>query len=72
MIMQIAVLALQGAFIEHERILAKLGFSAVELRQKSDLQKQYALYLKAQSFYASFCQEKRAGNTLLKKQPVFI
>ena len=39
--MQIAVLALQGAFIEHERILAKLGVSAVELRQKSDLQKQY-------------------------------
>ena len=39
--MQIAVLALQGAFVEHERILAKLGVSAVELRQKSDLQKQY-------------------------------
>ena len=39
--MQIAVLALQGAFVEHERILAKLGVSAVELRQKSDLQKRY-------------------------------
>ena len=39
--MQIAVLALQGAFIEHEHMLAQLGVSAVELRQKSDLQKQY-------------------------------
>lgn len=39
---------------------------------KGDLQKQYALYLKAQSFYVRFCQEKRAGNTLLKMPPVFI
>lgn len=36
-IMLIGVLALQGAFIEHERMLAKLGADSVELRQKSDL-----------------------------------
>ena len=39
--MQIAVLALQGAFIEHEQILAKLGVSTIELRQKSDLGKPF-------------------------------
>ena len=35
--MKIGVLAVQGAFIEHEQILAKLGVEAVEIRQKSDL-----------------------------------
>lgn len=35
--MRIAVLALQGAFIEHEQILSKLGVSTTELRQRSDL-----------------------------------
>ena len=35
--MVIAVLALQGAFIEHERMLQKLGATTIELRQKSDL-----------------------------------
>ena len=35
--MQIAVLALQGAFIEHEQMLRKLGVSAFEIRQKRDL-----------------------------------
>ena len=35
--MQIAVLALQGAFIEHEQMLARLGVSSVEIRQKRDL-----------------------------------
>lgn len=34
---RIAVLAVQGAFIEHERSLAKVGCSCVELRQASDL-----------------------------------
>ncbi|MFA6627929.1 MAG: pyridoxal 5'-phosphate synthase glutaminase subunit PdxT [Bacilli bacterium] len=37
----IAVLALQGAFIEHERILSELGVSYFELRQKKDLDKQF-------------------------------
>ncbi|MGN0562945.1 MAG: pyridoxal 5'-phosphate synthase glutaminase subunit PdxT [Candidatus Fimenecus sp.] len=36
--MQIAVLALQGAFIEHEQMLAHLGVSAFEIRQKKDLE----------------------------------
>lgn len=35
--MKIGVLAVQGAFIEHEQILAKLGVETVEIRQKSDL-----------------------------------
>lgn len=35
--MTIAVLALQGAFIEHERCLEKLGVSYIELRQARDL-----------------------------------
>ena len=37
--MQIGVLALQGAFIEHEQMLSRLGVSSFEIRQKRDLQK---------------------------------
>lgn len=39
--MQIAVLALQGAFIEHEHKLAQLGIPSWEIRQKSDLTKPF-------------------------------
>lgn len=35
--MQIAVLALQGAFIEHEQMLTRLDVSSFEVRQASDL-----------------------------------
>ena len=35
--MKIGVLALQGAFIEHERILEKIGVETFEIRKKSDL-----------------------------------
>lgn len=35
--MQIGVLALQGAFIEHEQMLARLGASFFEIRQLRDL-----------------------------------
>ena len=35
--MQFAVLALQGAFIEHEKMLERLGVSYIEIRQKRDL-----------------------------------
>lgn len=35
--MRIGVLALQGAFIEHEQMLAKLGAEAVEVRLPRDL-----------------------------------
>ena len=35
--MRIGVLALQGAFIEHVRMLEKLGAEAVQIRQMSDL-----------------------------------
>ncbi|MDD6800096.1 MAG: pyridoxal 5'-phosphate synthase glutaminase subunit PdxT [Firmicutes bacterium] len=39
--MQIAVLALQGAFLEHEQMLERLGVSSVEIRQKRDLERPY-------------------------------
>ena len=39
--MTIAVLALQGAFIEHEQMLQKFGVHTIELRQASDLQKDF-------------------------------
>lgn len=35
--MKIGVLAVQGAFIEHEMILKKLGIDCVEIRQKEQL-----------------------------------
>lgn len=35
--MKIGILAVQGAFIEHERILRQLGVECVELRQASDI-----------------------------------
>ena len=39
--MMIAVLALQGAFIEHEHMLQKLGADTIELRKTDDLQKDF-------------------------------
>ena len=36
--MRVAVLALQGAFIEHERMLQRLGVETFEIRQLSDWQ----------------------------------
>lgn len=40
--MKIAVLALQGAFYEHERILRELGADCFELRKKEDLREAFA------------------------------
>lgn len=39
--MTIAVLAVQGAFIEHEKKLEKLGVSCIELRKAEDLAQHY-------------------------------
>ena len=39
--MTIAVLAVQGAFIEHEKKLEKLGASCIELRKAEDLEQHY-------------------------------
>ena len=36
--MNVAVLALQGAFIEHEQMLSRLGVSSFEIRRKKDLE----------------------------------
>lgn len=35
--MRIAVLALQGAFVEHEQMLGRLGVESLEIRQRRDL-----------------------------------
>lgn len=39
---RVGVLAVQGAFAEHERALSKLGVSTVVLRQASDLNKPFS------------------------------
>lgn len=39
--MKVAVVAVQGAFIEHEKMLESLGAACIELRQKSDLEGDY-------------------------------
>ena len=40
-LMTVAVLALQGAFAEHEKILSKLGADSFEIRQKKDLDRSF-------------------------------
>ena len=40
--MKIAVLAVQGAFVEHERMLGQLGIESFEIRQKNDLRQDFA------------------------------
>lgn len=39
--MVVAVLAVQGAFAEHEKMLERLGVSYIELRKKEDLLQKY-------------------------------
>lgn len=39
--MTIAVLAVQGAFIEHEQMLTRLGAHCIELREQSDMQNDF-------------------------------
>lgn len=39
--MTVAVLALQGAFLEHEQMLEKLGADYFEIRQKKDLDRSF-------------------------------
>lgn len=39
--MQVGVLAVQGAFAEHEHVLSELGVSCIELRNAGDLNKEY-------------------------------
>ncbi|MCD8217503.1 MAG: pyridoxal 5'-phosphate synthase glutaminase subunit PdxT [Clostridiales bacterium] len=38
---KVAVLAVQGAFIEHEKMLCSLGAETVELRKKSDIEQEF-------------------------------
>lgn len=39
--MKIAVLAVQGAFIEHEKMLEKLGADCIEIRKKKDAEEAF-------------------------------
>ena len=39
--MKIGILALQGAFIEHERMLSEIGVSCFEIRQKKDIMQDF-------------------------------
>lgn len=39
--MRIAVLALQGAFIEHEQMLERLGTASFEIRQRKDMEQPF-------------------------------
>lgn len=39
--MKVAVLAVQGAFIEHEKMLQTLGIECIEIRQKNDLKQSF-------------------------------
>lgn len=39
--MRIAILAVQGAFVEHERILHELGADSFEIRQNKDLEQDF-------------------------------
>ncbi len=39
--MRIAVLALQGAFIEHEQMLERLGTTSFEIRQRKDMEQPF-------------------------------
>lgn len=39
--MRIAILALQGAFMEHEQMLERLGVSFFEVRQRKDIEQAF-------------------------------
>ena len=41
--MVVAILALQGAFLEHGQMLDKLGVAHFEIRQAKDLEKHFKL-----------------------------
>ena len=39
--MKIAILSVQGAFIEHEKMLSRLGVQSFEIRNKRDLEQEF-------------------------------
>ncbi len=39
--MKIAVLSVQGAFVEHEKMLSLSGVQSFEIRQKKDLEQEF-------------------------------
>ena len=54
---QVGVLALQGAFIEHEKMLEQLGVSCIELRNKEDLEK----CVNSKETHRVIAQQKKLG-----------
>ena len=52
--MKIGVLALQGAFAEHEKVLEQLGAECIELRQARDLSEPYDALVRALSQFSTF------------------
>ena len=65
--MKIGVLAVQGAFIEHEKMLQKLGTDTVELRLKGDLNNLDGLILPGgESTVQSLLLDKLEMKQLLK------
>lgn len=72
--MVVAVLALQGAFLEHEQMLKKLGAEVFEIRQKKDLERTFdalilpggestvmAKLMREDGFMSHFLQRYRRG-----------
>ena len=43
--MTIGILALQGAFAEHEQMLERLGADYFEIRQKKDLERDFDAFI---------------------------
>ncbi|WP_406018009.1 pyridoxal 5'-phosphate synthase glutaminase subunit PdxT [Succinivibrio sp.] len=65
--MKIGVLAVQGAFIEHERMIQNLGAQTIELRQKDDLHNLDGLILPGgESTVQSLLLDKLEMKQLLK------
>ena len=52
--MQVGVLAVQGAFAEHEHVLSELGVSCIELRNAKDLEKNHTMHSSSREVRALF------------------
>ena len=60
--MKIAVLAVQGAFREHQKKLETLGVQHIELRKREDLQKSFdGLILPGGESTVQRSEERRVG-----------
>ena len=76
---KVGVLAVQGAFIEHENILNKIGVETFEIRQKKDLERDFdGLIIPGgeSTVIGKLARELDMQDTLVKKindgMPVFV